>query len=114
MDRSLDEFTTADAGADATDADEPSTDDTRGPTEDSVNGTTDADGIADETATEDDATPDGGATEDGTGGPSLTVRPATSTMDWTPGGATCASCGATVERRWRDDGRLVCLDCKQW
>ena len=47
-------------------------------------------------------------------GPSLAVRPAESTMDWTPGGAACAACERRVERRWRDDGRLVCIDCKRW
>lgn len=108
MDRSLDEFTAA--NADATDADEGSADDTGKPAEDDV---TD-DGRPDETVAGDDPTPDEPATEDGTGGPSLTVRPATSTMDWTPDGAACESCGTAVERRWRDDGRLVCPECKQW
>jgi len=47
------------------------------------------------------------------------VSPAVSTYDWTPTGATCASCDAVVERRWRDgsddgDGELVCFDCKTW
>jgi hypothetical protein len=47
------------------------------------------------------------------------VSPAVSTYDWTPTGATCASCDAVVERRWRDgsddgDGELVCFDCKAW
>ncbi|MFC5970855.1 hypothetical protein ACFPYI_05865 [Halomarina salina] len=58
------------------------------------------------------------ATETGENGtdskPSLTVNPAESTMDWTPGGAACGACESTVERRWRDDGRLVCIDCKNW
>lgn len=107
MDRSLDEFTTADAEAEATDADE-------GVADDAVADGIDADGPVDETATADDATSDDPASADDDEGPSLTVRPAESTMDWTPDGAACAACGATVERRWRDDGRLVCLDCKQW
>ena len=42
------------------------------------------------------------------------VEPAVSTYDWTPTGADCEACGAAVERRWRDDGRLVCADCKAW
>jgi hypothetical protein len=39
---------------------------------------------------------------------------ATATYAWTSVGATCAGCGTTVERRWQDDGRLVCADCKEW
>lgn len=42
------------------------------------------------------------------------VDPAESTYDWTPTGASCAACSATVERRWRDDDGLVCADCKSW
>lgn len=37
-----------------------------------------------------------------------------STFDWSPDGAPCAACGDRVERRWRDDGRLVCEGCKAW
>lgn len=37
-----------------------------------------------------------------------------STFDWSPDGAPCAACGDRVERRWRDDGRLVCEQCKTW
>ncbi|WP_144426058.1 DUF7573 domain-containing protein [Halanaeroarchaeum sulfurireducens] len=36
------------------------------------------------------------------------------TSAWTPEGAQCASCGAVVERRWRQDDTLVCPDCKDW
>ncbi|MEF8756876.1 MAG: hypothetical protein V5A33_01445 [Halobacteriales archaeon] len=40
------------------------------------------------------------------------------TVRWTPDGAACASCGATVERRWTDgtdgDAAFVCADCKEW
>jgi hypothetical protein len=96
MDRSLDEFaeeTGEEGGADA----EPS--DAGGePADTDAEGTPDADG-------------DGATADEGR---SLTVRPAESTMDWTPGGASCAACGRSVERRWRDDGRLVCPDCKEW
>lgn len=38
---------------------------------------------------------------------------ATSTA-WTAAGAGCQRCGARVSRRWRDDGDLVCAECKQW
>ena len=36
------------------------------------------------------------------------------TTAWTPDGAPCATCGETVERRWRQDGALVCAECKTW
>lgn len=39
---------------------------------------------------------------------------ARTTYGWTPGGADCAECGETVERRWRDGDALVCADCKSW
>lgn len=39
---------------------------------------------------------------------------AATTYAWTPEGANCAACGTAVECRWRDDGRLVCADCKDW
>jgi hypothetical protein len=42
------------------------------------------------------------------------VAPAESTYAWAPSGATCDACGASVERRWRDEGDLVCADCKSW
>lgn len=40
--------------------------------------------------------------------------PATATASWDPDGATCADCGAAVERRWRDGDALVCPECKAW
>jgi hypothetical protein len=40
--------------------------------------------------------------------------PATSTAAWTAAGAGCQQCGAQVSRRWRDDGDLVCAECKEW
>lgn len=39
---------------------------------------------------------------------------AVSTTAFAPEGAACESCGASVRRRWRDDGALVCADCKAW
>lgn len=42
------------------------------------------------------------------------VEPARATYDWTPDGAACTRCGAAVEKRWRDDGGMVCADCKEW
>lgn len=40
--------------------------------------------------------------------------PAASTSRWVPDGAACSGCGADVGRLWRDDGELVCSDCKEW
>lgn len=40
--------------------------------------------------------------------------PATTTYAWTGEGAQCAACGEVVERRWEQDGVLVCTDCKEW
>ena len=42
------------------------------------------------------------------------AEPATPTYRWQPDGATCADCGATTERQWRDDDAFVCADCKSW
>lgn len=42
------------------------------------------------------------------------VEPAVSTATWTPGGGVCKVCDSTTERRWRENGTLVCVDCKDW
>lgn len=36
------------------------------------------------------------------------------TYEWTPDGTACERCGTTVNRRWRDDERFVCAECKSW
>ena len=41
-----------------------------------------------------------------------TVGPPTSR--WHANGAVCAVCGEQTARCWRDDGRLVCPNCKNW
>ena len=41
-------------------------------------------------------------------------EPATTTSAWTGEGAACDACGTVTERRWQDDGELVCADCKSW
>lgn len=86
---------------------------------------TDADGAESETAAgaapEDDRG-DGGGAGDGVADeedPPLAldgVEPARSTYAWSPDGAECAACGATVEARWRGEAAegLVCADCKEW
>jgi hypothetical protein len=63
----------------------------------------------------DDEEPDAGE-PDATDGPPTPadVEPARSTYTWSPGGAECAACGATVTERWRDNGQQVCADCKDW
>ncbi|MFW5950183.1 MAG: DUF7573 domain-containing protein [archaeon] len=43
-----------------------------------------------------------------------TVEPATTTFAFAPSGASCERCGDTVEKRWGQDGALVCVDCKEW
>lgn len=43
-----------------------------------------------------------------------TVEPAVTTYAWSPEGAACADCGEVVERRWEQDGQLVCGACKAW
>jgi len=43
-----------------------------------------------------------------------TVEPAVTTYAWSPEGAACAECGEVVERRWTQDGHLVCGACKSW
>lgn len=40
--------------------------------------------------------------------------PASAISSVSPDGAACESCGATVVRRWADDGAAVCADCKEW
>lgn len=42
------------------------------------------------------------------------AEPAVSTYEFAPGGAACAACGESVEKRWRDDAGLVCPGCKEW
>lgn len=39
---------------------------------------------------------------------------AATTYAWSDNGTTCERCGETVERRWQQDGRLVCPGCKDW
>ncbi|EMA09231.1 hypothetical protein SAMN05443574_102240 [Haloarcula vallismortis] len=42
------------------------------------------------------------------------VDPAVTTYAWSSEGAACAECGEVVERRWTQDGQLVCGACKAW
>lgn len=36
------------------------------------------------------------------------------TATWRPDGGACDACGSVVQRRWRDGGTLVCVDCVDW
>ena len=71
------------------------------------------DDLADATETEPEAEPSPGS-EPAADGDEATVTPAVSTYAFSPDGAPCGACGTVVEKRWRDDGDLVCPDCKQW
>lgn len=62
----------------------------------------------------DDAPDEPESTDDPDEARDRTADAGLSTFDWSPGGAPCAACGDRVERRWRDDGRLVCEECKAW
>ena len=46
--------------------------------------------------------------------PIAEVDPARSTFAWSPDGAACAECGASVEERWEAEAGLVCVECKEW
>ena len=61
---------------------------------------------ADQTATDTELS----ETEAGSDG----TEPAATTYAWSDQGATCEACGETVERRWQQDGGLVCIGCKDW
>jgi len=39
---------------------------------------------------------------------------ATTTYAWSADGAACGACGEVVQRRWQQDGSLVCPACKEW
>ncbi|PSP97314.1 hypothetical protein BRC84_01085 [Halobacteriales archaeon QS_1_68_44] len=89
-DRSLDEFADGNAGGD----DDP----------------TDTSAERAERAT----APDVGAEWPADGDEAGDAEGAAVTYEWTPGGAACGVCGASVETRWRDGEAFVCADCKEW
>jgi len=90
-DRALDEFIGEDEEADDSGATDPERDEP--PTDGG------SESAGDDVDAESDADDEGGAV---------------STTAFAPEGAACESCGASVRRRWRDDGALVCADCKAW
>ena len=75
--------------------------------------------VADKDSADDDSAPDAGtndtAADDAADSPvDSDAEPASPTYRWQPDGATCADCGTTTERQWRDDEGFVCADCKSW
>lgn len=46
--------------------------------------------------------------------PATDTEPAATTYAWDGAGEACADCGDLVERRWQQDGDLVCVECKDW
>lgn len=62
-----------------------------------------------------ESAPETAETDDSADEPTLTVEEATPTYDFSPDGATCEACGATVETRWHAaEAGMVCADCKGW
>jgi hypothetical protein len=96
-DRSLDDFVGADSDAEHADSGERDDDAQH------------ADGVE---RNADHESPDATDTEEAVDTDAVT--PATPTYRFTPDGAACDACGDTVEKRWHDDGRFVCADCKEW
>jgi len=128
-DRSLDDF--LDAGSDDTDepgasdatAESGTTGGTGGPAEPAGRRSSDDDPAngsgADETGAADGDGVDAATTQTaGSDDPAAvdveTVGPAVSTYVWSDAGGECAACGATADRRWRQDDELVCPECKAW
>lgn len=106
-DASLDEFLGGDEAAE---------DDTEvaGAEDGDGNGDGDGSGDGDDAAAGADDAAGGDAPDDSGWLPPAAVESARSTYAWSPDGAPCAACDATVQRRWRDDSGLVCPDCKEW
>ena len=57
---------------------------------------------------------DNASLDDFLGGESSEQSEAATTYAWDGAGAACAACDETVERRWQQDGDLVCIECKDW
>lgn len=74
-------------------------------------GDTDASDDGDATPADEERPGEDADTETTSGGD---PTPATTTYAWSDEGTQCAACGEVVERRWQQDGTLVCVDCKEW
>jgi hypothetical protein len=119
-DRSLTDFVADDADA-GDDSDETVDSDAEAADVDSGTGTvdanTDADAAADtdaDAAEADTNAAEAAGSDAADSSIDSDIEPATPTYRWQPEGATCADCGATIERQWRDDDAFVCADCKSW
>ena len=112
--RSLDEFTDVGGSGGSNPSDGDAEDDHGG-----VAAETAAGGAASESgaASTSEAPADASGVATGGGADSVGAEPVgvpDSTYVWHPEGRACASCGSTAEERWRQDGALVCGDCKEW
>lgn len=105
-DRSLDEF----AGSDSAPDDDDSTPDD----DDSADGAEESTGSTGETDATDSASTDAEQPAADPAPSSDDVEPATTTSAWDSDGVECERCDERTERRWIDDGALVCADCKAW
>lgn len=121
-DRSLDEFIgggeseqpeaeEADDGHQMTDSREEDEDSENGPESDQ-----DANDPADSDPDNEVAEPPNGDEDEPSNDaiPAESVEPATVTAGWEASGTCCEACGSTVERTWRQEGSVVCGDCKDW
>jgi hypothetical protein len=84
--------------------------------EDEGDGSSAAEDEAEELESEptDSGSPTDGVDPDSSEASTGTAEPAVTTYAWSPSGAACAECGEVVERRWTQDGDLVCGACKSW
>lgn len=105
-DRSLDEFfSRSDADGER---------DAEGGTDGAADPADERDGSGEERGAHDSAATGAAPAEAAGETTSDAVEPAVATYRFDPGGAACAACGAPVEARWLDEGRVVCTDCKEW
>lgn len=107
-DRSLDEF----VGGQRRD-DDRTTAETE-PDAEATNDTTTTSSTAESSSNRNEGSTDETVPGSGRESESAAVELAVSTYAFAPDGAPCAACGAVVEKRWRDDGELVCPECKAW
>lgn len=67
---------------------------------------------SDESETDTDGTSTGETPTDGS--EQTDVEPTVAISQWTPEGDICVECGTSATRRWEDEQRQVCSDCKEW
>lgn len=86
----------------------------REPTLDAFVPEDDGDTGSDDAATAEDTAGDSAVAGAVDAGTNLAGDAVGSVYSWISDGAPCEACGAVIEGRWRDAGRWVCADCKQW